>query len=798
MRMEQVLQDIRHALRSWTRTPGFTAVAVITLALGIGANSAIFSVVNAVLLRPLPYEEPHQLVRLYEQGRSLGLSEDSVSLPNFSDWREQNQVFQEMGAHDFAAGNLTAGEEPRRVTYSLVSPGLFDILRVPPLLGRTFLPAEDLSGSDNVVVLSHGFWRDQFGSDPLVLGNPLILHGVNYTVVGVMPASFAFPSPEVALWRPLPREAANPLGRGHHYLDAIARLKPGVTPRQAQAEMSAIAERLAIDYPDSNEGYGVTVVPLHESAVADTRPVLLILWAAVTLVLLIACSNVSNLLLVRGASRAKELAIRAVLGAGRPRLIRQLLTETLLLCIVSGGGGLLLAAWSARWLSNLSAETLGTAGEIALDVRVVAFTAFVAVATGLLTGVVPAIRASRADLDESLKEGGRGSGAGAGHRVRNLLVVSEVAMAVVLVIGAGLLTRSFAALMTADAGFDPRNILTFRLALPEATYPTAEQTHLLYEQLVERMEALPQVESAGANILLPLQGAMENWSFYVSPGYLGTMRIPMLEGRGLARFDQRDGEHVLVIGETMARRFWPGEDPIGQRIRIRGWDTWFYGPDASETTWWKIVGIAGDVPDVALGTASNPVAYMPLAQYPAPLSAMSMAVRTRADPASAVSVVRGEVLAVDGSLPIFAVRTMEEILRDSAGKTRLSMLLIGMLAGVALGLAAVGIYGVISYSVSQRTHEIGVRMALGARPGDLLRQVVVQGLLLAGAGVGIGLLGSIALTRYLDSLLFGVAATDLATFAGVSGVLLIVALTAAFLPARRAAVVEPVAALRYE
>ncbi len=815
--MEQITQDIRFAVRTWVRTPALTAAVVLTLALGIGANTAIFSVVNAVLLRPLPYEEPGQLVRVYDENPSRGFSRFAVSLPNFADWRAQNDVFQEMAAYDFQAGNLATGGEPRRVTYSRVTPGLSGLLGVVPALGRTFRPDEDQPGRDDVLVLSHGFWQEQFGGDHRILGTTVRLHGESCTIVGVLPPGFRFPTDEVALWRPLPGQTDNPLERGHHYLNALARMKPGVTLEQAQAGMSAIAARLVIEYPNSNEGFGVSVVPMREAAISEARPAVLILWAAVALVLMIACANVSNLLLAQTASRRKELAIRGVLGAGRPRLLVQLLTEALIVCVVSGLAGLALASWSLRWLSGLAADALPRGGDLSMDGRVLAFTAIAAILTALLVGVAPALGASRVDLNEPLKEGGRTSGAGAGRRVRKVLVVSEVAIAVLLAVGAVLLIRSFAALARTDPGFDPADMVTFRISLPEAAYPTAEQTDLFHQQLLERLEALPQVESAAVINQPPLAGDLEIWGFAiegraasdadaaanlrlrtVSPGYFTTMKIPLQRGRLLTRFDARHGENVLVVSRAMAERFWPGEDPVGQRLRIRGWETWFGGPDATETIWWRIVGVVGDVPDVALDAGPNPIAYMPYAQYPDPSLTMSVVARATSGTAGAVTAARGEVLALDGDLPIFRVRTMDEILRDSVARRRVSMLLLVVFAAAALVLAVVGIYGVVSYSVAQRTHEIGVRLALGARPRDILVEVVGQSLLLGGIGAGIGLAGALLLTRFLESLLFGVAATDPATLGGVPAVLILAALAAAYLPARRAAITDPVAALRYE
>jgi putative ABC transport system permease protein len=804
--MGSALQDLRYTLRTWARSPGFAAIAAVTLAIGIGANTAIFSVVNAVLMRPLPYSEPQHLVRLYDNFVERGLLEWPASLHNFLDWRDRNRSFQEMAAWQSLSGNLTAGVEPKRVIYTTVSQGFFRVLQTSPALGRAFLPEEGLPGSDSVVVLAHGFWLDQFGGDEAVIGDSLELHGERCTVVGVMPPGFGFPDPDVALWKPLVRDTSNPLERGRHYLNVIARVKPDVSPAQAGEDMDRVAAGLALDYPDQNEGATVTVRPLQDAIVADSRPVLFILWGAVTLVLLIACSNVSNLLLVRTSSRRRELAIRTALGAGRLRLVRQLLTESLLLCVVSGTTGVLLAFWSIRWLAALASQTLGTTGEIRLDGQVLAFTILATLFTGLLTGLAPAIRSSRTDPNGDLKEAGRTLGGSSGRRTRNALVVAEVGMALILVVGAGLLVRSFAALTRSDAGFDSRNVLTFRLSLPTASYPTAESTRFFHAQLAERLEALPPVEAVSSNILLPLEGPFERWGFalegreevpaqqaasallrQVTPGYLKTMRIPVLRGRSLASHDGPDGQKVVVISEALARRYWPGEDPIGRRINFRGMNRMFFGPDSTETTWWTIVGITGEVPDSSLADEPNPVAYMPLEQYPVALRTMSVAVRTQGDPSVLAGAIRAEIAALDRNLPLFNVRSMEQVLGDSMGRTRLLMMLIGAFAGVALALGLLGIY-----------HEIGVRMAMGARPRDVLRAILGQGVLLAGAGIGAGLVGAFALTRYMESLLFGVTTNDLATFTGAAALLLAVALLATWLPARRASGVNPVTALRHE
>jgi putative ABC transport system permease protein len=808
--MDTLWQHLCYGARMMRRRPGVTTVLVITLALGIGANAAIFSVVDAVLLRPLPYEESDQLVRLYEHNLAKGYSRFSVSIHNFSDWRDQSRVFEGMAAYNYRSANLTGGPEPRWVWYAEVSVSLFQLLRTAPILGRSFRPDDDLRGNHTVALLSHGFWKDHFGGDSSIIGKSIELHGISHTVVGVMPPSFDFPSPEVELWRPILRDPALHGGdRGRHFAHAIGRLAPGATLEQAQVEMDTLASRLAKTYPETNEGWGVSVELLHHSMVTDIRAVLLILWAAVGLVLLIACSNVANLLLAQAASREKEMAIRSALGAGRRRIAFQTLTETVLLAFISGGVGVLVALLGVKWLPRLAGESLPQFNEVWLDWRVLAFAALATFTTGILIGLVPAIQGSRTDLNASLAEAGRTSALGMRGRFRSLLVVSEVALALVLLISASLVLVSFTNLWRNDAGFDPNNLLTFRYSLPSSSYSTNEHRSALHRQLVERIGALPEVESAAVISNLPLEGDYDLWSFVIegrpaedtanantmirriSPGYFGTMRIPLLKGRALTSFDRAEGDNVMILSRAMASKFWPSGDPIGETIR-------FGGPDVLRSIVWRIVGVVEDVPSSGLDVAPRPTVYVPYDQFPFSISIMSIAVRTSTDPAQLERNVRATVAAADKNLPIFNVRTMEEMRVESVARRRFGTLLIGLFAAVAMVLAVVGIYGTISYVVGQRTREIGIRMAVGAQRRDILEMVVRHGLALTGVGIAVGLAGAFALTRYLSSLLFGLSHRDTTTFVAVSVLLIVVAVLAAYVPARRAAKTDPIAALHYE
>jgi len=810
--MGDLWQDLRYGLRMLVKNPGFTIVAVLALALGIGANSAIFSVVNTVLLRPLPYQDPERLVMVWEANAKAGFPKDTPAAANYVDWRDQNQVFEGMAAIANQNFNLTGTGEPERIEGRLVSANLFGLLGVEPHLGRAFLPEEDQPGRHNVVVLSYGLWQRRFGSDGKIVGQALTLNGENYTVVGIMPPHFQFPTREDQLWAPIaftPQQAAN---RGRHYLEVVARLKPGVTLAQAQAEMSAIAVRLQQQHAE-NTDLGANVTPLHEQIVGDIKPALLVLLGAVGFVLLIACANVANLLLARAAGRQKEISIRVALGASRLRLIRQFLTESLLLAVLGGVVGLLLSLWGVSLLKAFIPENISQVEAITIDGRVLLFTLLVSLLTGLIFGLAPAAQAASLNLSETLKEGGRDSAAGSrGNRIRGALVIAEVAVSLILLIGAGLLINSFLRLRNVDPGFRTNNLLTMQVVLPAFKYPDQARRTAFYDQLLNRIETLPGVKSAAFTTNLPLyrQGNSMGVSVegipdpapgqgrrpsvmtrVISPRYFQTMGIQLLQGRGFSNEDKEDAPAVAVINETMARHFWPGQDPLGKRLT----------PGSLTSTdpndWITVVGVANDVRQIDLTAPPKPQMYLSYVQagFFAP---GDLVVSTDLEPLSLAAAVRKAVWEVDKDQPVSNIRTMEEIASESVARQRFSMLLLGVFAALALVLAAVGIYGVMSYSVAQRTREFGIRMALGARRGDVLRLAVGHGLKLVLIGIVVGLGAAFFLTRVMSSLLFGVSATDPITFIGISLVLISVAVIASYLPARHATKIDPMVALRYE
>ncbi|HEX7175766.1 MAG TPA: ABC transporter permease [Pyrinomonadaceae bacterium] len=804
-------QDLRYGLRMLLKNPGFTIVAVIALALGIGANSAIFSVVNTVLLRPLPYKDPERLVMVWEDRTKRGYPRDTPAAGNYTDWRDQNQVFEGMAAIADLSFNLTGVGEPERLDGRRVSASLFPLLGVEPQLGRAFLPEEDQPGGNRVVIMSHGLWQRRFGSDMSIIGKPLNLNGESHTVVGVMPPDFQFPSRDDELWAPIafdPQEATN---RRRHYLQIVARTKPGVTPQQAQVELSAIAERLQQQYPETNTDVGAAVVPLHEQLVGDIKPALLVLLGAVGFVLLVACANVANLLLARASVRQKETSIRVALGASRSRLIRQFLTESVLLAALGGVAGLLLSLWGVNLLKAFIPENISQAQSVTIDGSVLAFTLLVSLLTGLVFGLAPAMQTSSFNLNEALKEGGRDSVAGSrGNRLRGLLVITEVALALILLIGAGLLINSFLRLRNVDPGFRADNLLTMSIVLPQLKYPDQTRRSAFYNELVSRVESLPGVKSAAVTNWIPLvlQGDSIGISVegrpdpgpgqrpsavtrVVSPDYFRTMNIQLLQGRQFDAQDKVDSPSVAVISETMARRLWPGEDPTGKRITPGAPDS------ANPDDWITVIGVVKDVRQFELVAEPKPQMYLTHIQagFFAP---RHLVVSTDVEPLSLAGAVRKTVWDIDKDQPVSNVNTMESVLSESIARQRFSMLLLGIFAAVALVLAAVGIYGVMSYSVAQRTHEIGIRMALGAQRGDVLKLAVGGGLKLVLIGVGVGLVTAFILTRVMSSLLFGVSATDPTTFIIISLVLISAAVLASYIPARRATKVDPMVALRYE
>jgi putative ABC transport system permease protein len=811
--METLWQDLKYGARMLAKSPGFTAVAVIALALGIGANTAIFSVVNAVLLRSLPFQNPDRLVMVWENNRPRGRDQNVISPANYLDWQDQNSVFEQMAAMFDSRTNLTNVDDPEELPFQVVTTNFFDLLGVNAALGRAFVAEESERGHDNVAVLSHGLWRRRFGGDPGLIGKTIKLSGEDFTVIGVMPPDFQFvvksgsltgKQPEV--WAPLTLSPNSRVRRGR-FMSAIARLKPGVTLAQAQAEMDSIAGNLEQQYPNFNTGWGVKLVPLQDQLSGAIRTPLLVLLGAVAFVLLIACANVANLLLARSASRQKEIAIRMALGARRGRIIRQLLTEATILAAVGGALGLLLAMWGVDALVALTPKDLLVMANVGVDYRVLGFTLGVALLTGLLFGLAPALEASRPNLNETLKESGRSSASGGrSHRLRDMFVVLEIALALVLLIGSGLLIRSFGRLRAEDPGFDSSNLLTVRLLLPNAKYSQDTQRIAFFQQLVQRVQSLPGVRSAGAISFLPFTGLGAATRFdlegrpapakgqeptgdvrVVDGGYFQTMRIPLLKGRFFTEREQTQESHVVIINEAMARDLYPGEDPIGKRVTISM-------KEKNEPS--EIIGVVRDVKHVGLETPARAMTYWPHPELA--YSAMTVIVRTDSNPLALAEAVRREVLVLDKDQPIADVRTMEQVLSDSVARARFSTMLPGIFAGVALLLAAVGIFGVMSYTVSERTHELGLRMALGAQASDVLKLVVRQGMTLALVGVAFGLGAAFALTRVLAGLLYGVSATDPVTFACIAVALASVALVACYLPARRATKVDPMVALRYE
>src|ERR1041384_5474335 len=808
--MQALIRDLRFGARVMLKQPGFTLLAVVTLGLGIGANTAIFSVVNGVLLRPLPYPEPERLVALWGTKPPAGRepnTRNEVALGNFLDWRAQQSVCDEIGALTYASLNLTGTGEPERLQGAVVTTNLFQLLGVQPMAGRPFLQEEEDPASQRAVIISDGLWQRRFGSDTSLVGKMLTLNGNQHVVVGIMPPGFdlQFPiSREIDLWTPM-RINAPEANRQSHYLYVLGRLKRDVTPEQAKESMTVLAGQLEQQYPKTNADRGANVIPLHRQVVGEVRTHIQVLFAAVGFVLLIACANVANLLLARVAARHKEIAIRTALGASRLRLVRQLLTESLLLSVLGGALGLLLAFWGIDSLRALAPPDVPRLGEIGLHWPVFNWTLGVAIITGVLFGLAPSLAASKSDLNESLKESGRSTAAPGRARMRNLLVVAEVALALVLLIGAGLMIRSFIRLQHVNPGFDPNHLLTMNVLLPAQKYRDKAISNF-FDRLFERIRGVPGVEGVGGIDPLPLSNSNATTGFLieggpalaladrpevgertVTPGYFGAMRIPLHRGREFNSQDRDDTPRVVVVNEALARRFWPGEEAIGKRIGFKA---------ADPQVWHEIIGVVGDVKHSSLTIDPKPEVYFAYQQYPDRF--MSLVVRASSEPSALATSIRDQILAVDPSQPVFDIKTMDERVSKSVAPTRFVMMMLGIFAALALILAAVGIYGVISYSVTQRTHEIGIRMALGAEARDVMRMVVRQGMTLALTGVVVGLVGAFALTRLMSGLLFGVSSTDTLTFGVTSLLLTGVALAACFVPARRATRVDAMIALRYE
>lgn len=810
--MDTLLHDIRYGVRMLVHRPLVTVLAVIALALGIGASAAIFSVVNTVLLRPLPYANGQRLVMIWEQNRPRGRDRNVISAANFQDWREQNQVFQDMSAFYGSPYNLTGLGDPEEVTGMAASTNLFDVLGDHPLLGRTFTAEDGVKGKDDVAVLGYAFWQKHFAGDRNVVGKTFALDSQAITVIGVMPQGFDFFVKENAFvkkapefWLPLVF-SPNSRKRAGRFLSAVGVLKPGVTIEQARAEMTTLGTRLEQQYPDFNKGWGINLVPLHTQFSGDLERPLLILLIAVGFVLLIACANVANLLLARSVARQKEFAIRAALGAGRVRLVRQLLTESLLLSFAGCGLGLLIARWGVDALLTISPRDLLSFTTVSIDKRVLGFAVVLAVLTSVIFGLAPALEAAHPKTNESLKEGGRGTSAGHSHRVLNWFVVAQVALSLMLLIGSGLMIKSLIRLQSVDPGFDPNNLLTVSISLPRAKYAEDPKKIEFFQQLLTRVRQLPGVRTAGAASAPPFTGAGAATGFLiegqppltsaekpttdvrvVDQDYFKAMNIPLLKGRTFTEHEEVQQAHVVIISAALARHYFPNQDPLGKRIEV---------DMKQQNVPSEIIGVVGDVKWKGLDLEPRPMVYWPHAELA--YSSLVLVVRTAGEPGSMTAAIQREVRALDKDQPISEMRTMNQLLADSIGRSRFATLLLGIFAVVALLLAGLGIYGVMSYSVTQRTNEIGIRIALGATRRNVVTLVVRRGMWLAVSGVAIGLLGSLGLTRLLTGLLFGVSVTDPLTFVLVPVFLLATALVAIYLPARRAMRVDPLVALRYE
>ena len=805
--------DLRYAVRSLRTHPGFTAVVLATLALGIGANAAIFSVVNAVLLRPLPYEGADRIVVVWGDLHRPGVNEIPASAGEYVDYRDRSHAFDQVAVYDTAGFNLTGGGEPERVDGAIVTASLFPLLGASAAIGRTFLAAEEQPGRNDVALIGHGLWRRRFGANPAIVGQVVSIDGRPTQVVGVMPPRFQFPDPAIEIWKPLllDADAVSDDNRGSHGYTALARLRPGATLSQAQADLAGVTATFKAEHPlNYRTGFSVALRPLQTEIVGDTGRPLLILLGAVGLVLLIACANVSNLLLARAAWRRREIALRTALGASRGRLVRQLLTESILVALAGGAAGLVLARWGVDLLIALGPDTIPRLREVTLDARVVVFTGLVSLATGVVFGIVPALRASGASLGDALKEGGRSGERAMLGRAGRVLVVSEVALSLVLLVGAGLLVHSFARVQHVEPGFDARGMLTLRLSLPESRYTTFEQGDRFFDALFAALRARPDVDSVAAANALPFSGNNGSRTFHiegqepkrpedqpeeqlriVTDGYFQTMKVPLVKGREFTDRDRLGAPRVAVVNESLARKHFPDGRVIGRRFAF----------SRNEPQWYEIVGIVGNIKHRGLDASDRPEMYVP---YRQPLFSnvtvrpMQIVVRTAGDPLAAAATVRREIARLDPDQPISDVRTMDERIGRSLESRRFNMILLAAFAALALALAAIGIYGILAYAVTERTHEIGVRLALGAQPRDVLSMIVAQGMAMTGAGAAIGVVAALAVTRLMSSLLFGISAADPMTFAAIPLLLGVVAFVACYVPARRATRVDPLVALRTE
>jgi putative ABC transport system permease protein len=823
--MGTLFQDIKVAVRMMVKNPGFSIVVILTLALGIGANTAIFSVVNAVLLRPLAYKDSGALVNVWGKLDNQGIPRLWFSEPEYWDLRDRNQSFSELGAYSLGNGaNLTSRDsQPMQVSTPAASATLFQILGVQTALGRTFTADEDQPGRDHEALLSFALWKSLFGGDPQIVGRSIQLDGQTYAIIGVLRQDFSLGGKH-DLWIPLGLDRTKPQNRGSHYLRVTARLKLGVNLAQASAEMDRFAAQLAREYPNNylaGSGWGMFLVPLKEQIVGSVRPALLVLLGAAGFVLLIACVNVANLLLAQASAREKELSIRAAMGAGRARIVRQFVTESMVLAAVGGTLGLLIAYWGVYAIRTLVPDNIPRMDEVRVDPLVLGFTLGISLLTGLVFGLAPAWHVGRANLQDALKETAQStSPARSTRRLRGILVVSEIALAVLLLVGAGLMIRSFQHLLEVSPGFQPQHLLSMRLSPPAKTYPDGTPLNSFYQRLLDRVKTIPGVQAAGAISELPMSDSYSSGTTFVeqtsvtdlpryaplnnlpfieadyrtaAPGYFQAMQIPLERGRFLTDADTSDAPFVAVVDRDLARRFWPNEDPIGKRISINT------VPNSKPLIpqWCTVVGVVGHVKHYGPDIEGREQAYFPVAQSPF-FRSMYLAVRTTLDPASVTSAIRQQVLAIDKDMPIYEVSTMDQLLSNSVVQPRLNLTLLVTFAGLALVLAAVGIYGVMAYTVTQRTHEIGIRMAIGAQTEDVLKQVLLEGARLAVIGLTLGLAGSLAAGRLVVSLLFGVKPTDPLTFAAVAVILTSVTLAACYIPARRATRVDPMVALRYE
>jgi len=810
--METVMQDLRYALRILRRSPGFTVVAILALGLGIGATTAIFSIVNAVILKPLPYEDPGQLVQIWMRFTGIGIPNDQnwVSPPEVVDL-QQNNSFSELAAIDGTNFNVNLGGVPERIEAAVVSTSFFPLLGVNAQLGRVFLPEEGRAGHQQVALLGDGLWRRRFGADPAVLGRKLIMNGQSYAIVGVLPRGFKYPR-DVQMWTPLVFGPADldPNNRGSHGLWAIARIKPGMSLTKARADMAAVSQRMIEQnpkYPYRQFNFGVLLVPLQEQQIGGIKTALWVMMGAVSLVLLIACGNVANLLLVRASARQREIAVRQALGVSRGRLARQLLTESLVLAAAGGATGMLLAYAGLRGLIAAAATSFPRVAETTVDLGVLGFTVLVSLGTGVLFGLAPVFHVAGSDAHETLKEGGRGSARGGSQRLRGALVVGELALSLALLAGSGLLIRSFLRLLEVDTGFRPEGVLTMSVSLPEQKYAKPEQSWAFYRDLMQRVRQLPGVDAAGAVGGLPLTDTGSSGTATidtqavpekerqpevdlrpVTPGYFEAMGIGLVRGRYFDARDTAASQPVAIVDETLAGTYWPHQDAIGQRLKIG---------DGNQP-WRVVVGVVRHVRYRTLEAPSRTEFYWPYEQSPYNEGSLSLVIHTRGEPRTLVNAVRREVAAIDPDQAVYAPRTMQEVVAESVARRRLSMFLLAIFAGAALLLAAMGIYGVMSYTVAQRAHELGIRMALGARGTNIVWLVLAQSLWLTGGGLALGLVGALVLTRLLGTLLFQVRATDPVTYLVVAGFLALVALLASFIPAWRAAGVDPAGVLRGE